>query len=373
MSNDSHPTDILIIGGGIIGAATAYHLSQRGAKVTLVEAALPGHGTSANSFAWLNSANKPPRPYHDLNVAGIAEHKALASTFPAAPWLYPVGGLSWSLHAAGQDELREQATRQAGWGYRTEAITIAQAQELEPGLALDPDRVPEVWYSPDEGWADVPLLIDHLLRAAMQAGATVLTNDPVVAIDHQGGTVHGVRLASGQHLATDALAICAGPRADDVCALLGYNLPLDRSPGLLALTGPVQPTGRCVCHTDAITFRPDPSGGLILAHADDLDSTVQADTPLTPLPPACAEALDRAAQSFPAVRQAGVAAARVGVRPLPRDGVTIAGPIPGFTNARITVTHSGVTLGPLLGKLQAQELLGDTAAQLAPFRPGRFA
>ncbi len=54
--------------------------------------------------------------------------------------------------------------------------------------------------------------------------------------------------------------------------------------------------------------------------------------------------------------------------------MTIAGPLPGFANLHVAVTHSGVTLGPLLGRLLAEELLGGApAAQLAPFRPDRFA
>ncbi len=72
------------------------------------------------------------------------------------------------------------------------------------------------------------------------------------------------------------------------------------------------------------------------------------------------------------MRAAGIAAARIGVRSLPRDGVSIVGKIPGYANAYIAVTHSGVTLGPLLGRLLAAEIMGDESAQLAPFRPDRF-
>lgn len=368
-------TDVVIIGGGIVGASTAYRLTLAGARVTLLDAGEPGRGTSGSSFAWLNSAHKPPRAYHDLNMAGMAEHVALGREFAAAPWLHPVGGLSWSVTPAGQAQLREGATRQREWGYKLETVPTERAiAELEPGLALDPATVPELWYAPAEGWVDAPALIRQLLAHAVERGAAIRPHAAVTAIATTGDRATGVTLADGTTLATDVVVNCAGPRADAVAALVGWDLPLDRLPGLLAITGPTQPTGRCVCHADDITFRPDPSGGLVLAHAEDLDRTVDADTPLDPPPAACAEALDRAARAYPAVRAAGIAAARIGVRPLPRDGVSIVGQIPGYANAYIAVTHSGVTLGPLLGRLLAGEITsGEGAAQLAQFRPERFA
>ena len=65
---------------------------------------------------------------------------------------------------------------------------------------------------------------------------------------------------------------------------------------------------------------------------------------------------------------------RVGVRPMPADRHTIAGRIPGLDNAWVIATHSGVTLGPLLGRLLSDEILGGVShATLAPFRPERFA
>ncbi len=368
-------TEIIVIGGGVVGAALTYRLARGGARVTLLDAGKPGRGTSAASFAWLNSHHKEPRPYHDLNVAGIAAHAALAAEFAVAPWLHLDGALEWATTPDENDALRAHAARLRARDYPVEAVTVERAtRELEPGLRLDPRAVPAVWHTPGEGWADVPLLIRRLLDRAGERGATVRPHAAVAAIEHQAGRVTGLRLADGTALAADAVVNCAGPRAAEVAALAGVALPLGREPGLLAVSRPVAPPPRLVCHTAAITFRPDPGGGLVLAHAADLDRTVAADTPTDPPPPACAELLARAAPFRPDLARAGLAAARIGVRPLPLDGVTIAGPLPGFANLHVAVTHSGVTLGPLLGRLLAEELLGgEPATQLAPFRPDRFA
>ena len=53
-------SEVVVIGGGMVGAAVAYRLTERGVRPTLVDAGEPGRGTSASSFAWLNSASKEP-------------------------------------------------------------------------------------------------------------------------------------------------------------------------------------------------------------------------------------------------------------------------------------------------------------------------
>ena len=97
------------------------------------------------------------------------------------------------------------------------------------------------------------------------------------------------------------------------------------------------------------------------------------DAPAT-LDALAARLLERAARVMPAERAVRIVDRRVGVRPMPADRHTIAGRIPGFDNAWMIATHSGVTLGPLLGRLVVTEILGGAAdARLAPFRPDRFA
>jgi len=71
---------------------------------------------------------------------------------------------------------------------------------------------------------------------------------------------------------------------------------------------------------------------------------------------------------------ASLAQARIGVRPIPRDGLPCVGGVSAVSGYYEAVTDSGVTLGPLVGRLLAQEILtGMAGALLAPFRPDRFA
>jgi glycine/D-amino acid oxidase-like deaminating enzyme len=85
----------IVIGAGVMGASVAYRLAQGGAAVTVLEATRVGGGTSGTSFAWTNANKKPPKPYHDLNVAGMKAHAALSDEFGATPWWHGGGSIEW--------------------------------------------------------------------------------------------------------------------------------------------------------------------------------------------------------------------------------------------------------------------------------------
>ena len=77
---------------------------------------------------------------------------------------------------------------------------------------------------------------------------------------------------------------------------------------------------------------------------------------------------------MPGLAQAEVAKVTLGFRPMPKDGFPIVGPLPGVPRVSVCVTHSGVTLAPLLGDLMAAELItGREESLLAPYRPARYA
>ena len=77
------PRNFVVVGAGVLGVCVAACLAEAGADVTLLEQAEPGHAATRSSFAWLNSNNKTPRAYHDLNYAGMRAWAELAR--PAGP------------------------------------------------------------------------------------------------------------------------------------------------------------------------------------------------------------------------------------------------------------------------------------------------
>ena len=117
--------EVIVIGAGVLGTSVAYRLALAGAKVTVIEATRVGGGTSGISFAWINSCNKSPRNYHNLNVAGMRAHAALKDEFGAAPWWHAGGRLEWKAEAEQADQ-RAKVGRLQEWGYAVEWIDRKQ-------------------------------------------------------------------------------------------------------------------------------------------------------------------------------------------------------------------------------------------------------
>ncbi len=123
----------MVIGAGLLGAAVAARLAGAGMRVTLLEADQPGRGTSRWSFAWVNSNDKGPKAYHDLNHAGIRAWAELAPDLDGAAWYRPVGHLEL---AASDAECAARVHRLTEWGYSARLVDAAEAAELEPALRL---------------------------------------------------------------------------------------------------------------------------------------------------------------------------------------------------------------------------------------------
>ncbi len=313
-------------------------------------------------------------PYHRLNILGIRDHEDLADEL-GGDWVHVTGSLHW---AVARDDGRSAALdgsvhRLVGWGMRVDRLTPAQAvRELEPDLVIDPDAVATVYLVHRAGWLE-PLAMAHgtLMAAAERYGA-VLVRAEVVGFRTSGGTIGGVTLADGRELEADVVINAAGPDAGRIAALAGVRLPVDRTPGLLVVTGPAAARLGRVAYGPGVHLRPD-GGGRVMIQRETLDGSAVEGTPPGLDDPPVREALDRAREIMPALVHVGIEAVRLGIRPVPRDGYPIVGFDPSVCNLYHAVTHSGVTLAARLALLVTEELTGGGTDALDPYRPDRFA
>jgi glycine/D-amino acid oxidase-like deaminating enzyme len=324
--------DVAVIGLGIVGASAAYAAAWAGARVLALDAATPGGGTSGTSFAWLNSVRKEPElyrwrrriPRRRLPRVGRGRRRGARAPRACPPARRP---------------------RLPGRVDQSRARDRAGARSRDGG--------------------------SRLLAAAAARGAEI-RDRTAVALRARGDRLEALAAAGGE-IGAEAVLVCVGPATQTFLEQVGATLPVGQVPGLLAVTSrPAQPLRRVV-HAPSVHLRPDASGGLLLG-TEDLDAVAaRTDSPAA-LTPLAAQMLERAARVFPAAQSVKIVDARVGVRPMPGDRHTIAGRIPGFINGWMIATHSGVTLGPLLGRLMSDEIVrGKPSSALAPFRPERFA
>jgi D-hydroxyproline dehydrogenase subunit beta len=365
----------VVVGAGVLGAAVAARLAWAGHRVTLLEQDQPGRGTSRWSFAWLNSNDKAPRPYHDLNHAGIRAWAELAPDLEGDAWYRPVGHLE--LATADTAELQARVRRLTEWGYPARLVDPAEASELEPSLRL---RAPGAWF-PEEGYLLTEPLIARLVAHAKSHGADIRTGEPgrVTALDGGPGAAPRVRTADGSVLTADEVVCCAGrwtpALAPELAALplIPWDTPGSLAPGLVVRVGPVTPPGPLrLLHTPELALRPHP-GGLLHLEAPDAAEAVDLHTTEPDLRRWADELLRRARRAVRGLEDARVVETKVCVRPLPADGQSIVGRLPGAGRLYVAVTHSGVTLAAQLSRLITEDLTtGTLPADLTPYHPARF-
>jgi glycine/D-amino acid oxidase-like deaminating enzyme len=374
--------DVIVIGGGVIGSSVTYRLAQAGARVTLLEARRLSGGTSSTSFAWMNSNNKAPLEYHRLNVGGMSEHSILREEFGVAPWLHVYGNVIWgdeSRATAGAEpdvpvvgeSLEAKIRRLREWSYPVEVLSPSQLSYVHPDIK-PPDDVERITLYPTEGYVDVPLLIANLTRAAENYGAVIQTNQEVVDIVREAGRVVGVRTAAGDQIAADVVVSCTGRWTDQVTALTGARIPMAPTLGLLVVSSPAVIGLRSLVHTPRVNVRPD-GGSRIMMASFELDSLLKTDSSPEALSDLAQQVLERATAILPALHGSTVEAFKLGVRAIPQDGFPVIGPLGGVDGFYTISTHSGVTMGPLLGRIATKEILGgEIDDRVASFRPDRL-
>src|SRR6516225_7174805 len=153
-----------VIGAGVLGASVAARLAGPGMHVVLLDQDQPGRATSRWSFAWLNSNDKAPRPYHDLNHAGIRAWAELAPDLDGGAWYRAVGHAELAT-AGTAAELEARVERLAGWGYPARLVDPAEAAALEPALRVPPDAAAA--FFPGEGYLLTEPLIARLVARAV--------------------------------------------------------------------------------------------------------------------------------------------------------------------------------------------------------------
>lgn len=353
---------VLVVGAGIIGASTAWHLAEAGCAVTIIEAGSGGGLATPASFAWINASWGNPEWYFHFRRRSMAGWRRLEAALPGVrvDWC---GGLLWDLPPAA---LRAYADEHRRWGYGIREVDRAGARALEPNLVDPPELAVHV---AEEGMLEPEETARALLAAAVSRSVRLLPNVRVAALRESGGRVSGIVTASGETILADETVVAAGIDSARLLETVGFGMRLDAPPGLIAHSTPMaQRLLGGLVMTPRFHVRQTREGRLV-AGADFAGSDPAG------------RVQEVAEELVAAIRQAvrgadGLALdfATVGLRPTPHDGFPAIGRPAGITGAYVAVLHSGVTLAPIVGELAAREIAsGDRDADLAPCDPNRNA
>lgn len=373
----------VVIGAGALGASVAVELAAAGAGVTVVDAGRSGSGATGSTFAWVGASHPGldlSADYLQLNMLGVAAHRRWSDLWGDRRWFARTGCLTWHTPPHLQAAMVDHVQKLRAWSYPAAIISPNRATErLEPSLRFDP-TVEAVGWFPDEGFALGRPMVGDMLAVAGSLGARIQLNDAAVGIRSAADRVSGVELGSGELLQADTVIAAGGSGNPAILQLAGAK-PLDLvsaagpeslAVGLLVTSSPLDQAISRVVVADELMMRPD-GGGRLMLHRDAEDRLVLATTPTVPAPGVASSLLQQSTRYLTGTATAFVESARIGIRPLAMDYLPVVGWATGMDGLYVMLTHSGITLAPVLAELVAAEVTGGREQSLlGSFRPQRF-
>lgn len=214
--------DVIVIGAGIMGCSTAFHLAKRGLAVTVLERETVGAGGTGRSSAIIRQHYS-----HELTARMALHSLRVFQHFDDA-----VGGecgfeqTGWVAIAPAKNRagLEENVSLQQSLGIRTELVTAHELRDLVP--EMDASDVVAAAYEPESGYADPHLTVTAYAEAAKRHGATILVGTEVTGVRMESGRVVGVETRT-ESFAAPIVVNCAGPWAARVARRAKLELPID--------------------------------------------------------------------------------------------------------------------------------------------------
>lgn len=364
---------ITVIGAGIVGSAIAFHLARRGAQVTLLDEGEPGMGASSHSFAWINAFGKEPRYYNELNRRSLDTWDRYARLLNADVGLRWGGQLTWTASEEEADWLSQNVSKLQSWGYIARLIDEEELSRLEPGLHSGPVSAAAI--SENDGHVLGTKAAQAAASRVKELGGMVKPNTPALGFDVSGKEIAAVQDES-ESIGCDAVVLAAGVATTRIAELAGVVVPQYESPGVVVKTNPLPQIVRSASVLYAPPISEDQpeihirqgTDGVVMIGEGTQESLARDDSQEH-----ADRLLVRASHYLPALSGAQAIPVPVGYRPMPRDEMPILGFTESVPNLYIALTHSGITLAPLIGEFATMEILDDARIDLLdPFRLERF-
>jgi glycine oxidase len=364
-------SDVVIVGGGVIGLSIADALARAGLSSTVLDRRELGREAS-----WAGAGLIPP-------VAERVVENPLAALRSWSARLYPdwaaalqaetgidtgyrrTGGVDVAWTVSEDQALKSAAGQWRAEGIACERLAPADFARVEP--ALNPE-LEAVYYLPDRAQVRNPWLLRALMAAVSRRGVRLKAWHSVEGYSLRGRRIEAVRTSAGE-LRCGLLIVAAGAWSGPMLQAIGVRVPTPPLKGqIVLLRGQPPLIGRIVEHGKHYLVPRD--DGRVLVGATEHDAGFDTRPTLVDT----RGLLDEALRLCPILRQAEVEATWAGLRPGNVDGKPTIGPAPEFDNLIIATGHkrAGLQLAPATGELVADLVLGrPPRLDIGPFRPDR--
>lgn len=352
---------VIVVGGGIIGAVTAYSLAKDGVGVLLLDAGQFGRASTGKSAAIVRCH------YSNPEVVRMAVHSR--ETFRRLPlllecdpvyertgWLFLVDDADAKVAVSNVEMQEEEGV---------DAIDVDDLQEYLPGV--DEAGIAYAVYEPDGGFADPVASTEAYVTALRREGGEARESTRVESIEVSGGKVTGVRVG-GELLGCGIVVLAAGPWSLGLARTAGVELPLEitREQDVVYATGG-EPTIPCAVSSqiDRVYMRPAPefgAGHLLAGRGFPKEyERVDPDAYDTEVDAAFeADVLERISGRIPRLGGMRPVDGRAGLYDVTPDWHPILGAVGEPENLVVACGGSGhcFKLGPAIGELVAASIVG---------------
>lgn len=363
--------DVVVIGGGITGCSSAYHLARAGARVLLLERGEIAMAASGASAGGVRQQNRLA-PELPLAMRAISRWPGLADELGADVEYRRVGHLHLIEREEQLPALEASVARQRAGGLDLCLVSGAELRELLPAAA---PQVIAGSFCPTDGYANPILATYAFARAAQRHGATLRTRTAVRTILVEGGRMAGVE-ADGTRIACRHVVAAAGAWTPGLAAALGLALPFEtRAPSMMVterVPGFFRPVVTCMGRK--LSLKQMPQGTVLIGGGWPGRANLESGKGEA-RPTSMSGSAGDATAILPALRRAQVVRSWSGVEAECADAMPILGEVqqlPGLLLAAGFSGH-GFALAPAIGEAMAALVVdGKPPLPLAALSVERF-
>lgn len=380
-------TDVLIIGGGIIGCSIAYYLAKEGIETVVVEEDDIASGTSGACDGFIFLQSKPPGINLELALTSARLYENLSAELGCELEYRKCGGMVVAENQQELTYLEDLAKRQDRHGLKVQVLSAKEARSKVPQLA---PHITGASFCPEDAQVNPILTSFAFSKAAQNKGARIITGTAVkeMEIIEKGQETWVIKVVTNQgKIKANMIINTAGIDAAQIARMIQVDLPITPRRGQILVTEPLPRILDClitnvsyisskssidtdVSQQTGVTFEQTESGNLLIGSTREFvgynkNTSYEGLTTIA----------RNAAELMPQCASLNVIRSFAGLRPTTPDNLAILGPLNGVKNVIIASGHGGdgIALAPITGKLMAELIVkGKTSIDISKLNPNRF-
>jgi sarcosine oxidase, subunit beta len=364
---------VVVIGGGVIGLSTAYHLARRGVRdVVLLDKDALGSGSTSKAAGGVRAQFSDPVNV-TLGARSLETFRNFSALFGQEIDLHQVGYLFLLSTPESVAAFEANVALQNDLGIPSRMIGVEEARRLSPLVSTD--GLLAAAYSPADGHCTPESVVLGYASAARRAGATLLPHCAATGIDVRDGCIVGVRTEAGT-IRTDTVVCAAGAWSAEVGSWVGVDLPVTPLRRQILVTEPVpglDPHTPFTIDFDTSFYFHAEGRGLLLGMSDPDETPGFKLTRSDGWLPRLGEAIERRA---PALAEIGIAGGWAGLYEMTPDHNALVGRAETVENFLYAAGFSGhgFLMGPAVGEVMRDLYLGEeTFVNIGGLSAARFA